>query len=159
MPWTKRDLITSALEEAGLAAFVFDLDESQLVSAGKRLDAMMASLNQRGLQIGYNMASVPGNIDIDADSGLPDCAYELVITGLAVRLAPMFGKVISPDTKAAYSVALNAMMTLAAHPQSVDIPQGYPIGAGYKATPGYFSEFTPDHSSGISAGDQPLEFE
>ena len=159
MPWTKRDLITSALEEAGLAAFVFDLTAEQLQSAGKRLDMMMAQLNQRGLQIGYNMAGDPGTIDIDADSGLPDGAYELAVTGLAIRLAPQYGKVISPETKAAYSVALNAMMTLAAHPTSIAIPADYPIGAGYKSIPGHYSEFAPGAEDQLSAGDQSMEFD
>lgn len=159
MPWTKRQLIESAFEEAGLAAFALDLSADQVQSAGKRLDAMMAGLNQQGLQIGYNMSSTPGNFDPDQDSGIPDGAYELVMTGLAIRIAPSYGKQISMDTRALYSRALDAMKLEAAYPQSIAIPAGYPIGAGYKAKPGYYSEFAPGAEDTLSSGDQPLEFD
>lgn len=157
--WTKRQLIDAAFEEAGLAAFVFDLSPDQIQSAGNRLDAMMAGLNQQGVQIGYNMASDPGNFDPDQPSGLPDGAYELVMTGLAIRIAPSYGKQVSNDTRALYSRALDAIKVQSAYPQNIAIPAGYPIGAGYKATPGYYSEFSPGASPTISAGDQPLEFD
>lgn len=154
MPWTKRQLIESAFEEAGLAAFALDLSADQVQSAGKRLDAMMAGLNQQGLQIGYNMAQP---FDPDQDSGLPDGAYELVISGLAIRIAPSYGKQISNDTRAIYSRALDAMKVQAAYPQNVPIPAGYPIGAGYKSIPGERTDFVPTSSIDISAGYAPLE--
>lgn len=157
--WTKRQLINAAFEEAGLAAFVFDLSTDQIQSAGNRLDAMMAGLNQQGLQIGYNMSSVPSNFDPDQLSGLPDGAYELVISGLAMRIAPAYGKAISNDTRALYSRALNALNVQSAYPQNIAIPAGYPIGAGYKATPGYYSEFAPGAAESVSSGEQPLEFD
>ena len=154
MPWTKRQLIELAFEEAGLATFAFDLTPEQLQSAGLRLDAMMTGLNQQGLQIGYNA----GDADPDADSGLPDGAYEMVIAGLAIRLAPSYGKQISPDTKAAYARGLDALKLAAAHPQNIPIPAGYPIGAGYKQVAGIFSNFVPEQPDSISAGDTTLEF-
>ncbi len=154
MPWTKRQLIESAFEEAGLAAFALDLSADQVQSAGKRLDAMMAGLNQQGLQIGYNMSQP---FDPDQDSGLPDGAYELVIAGLAIRIAPSYGKQISNDTRALYSRALDAMKVQAAYPQNIPIPAGYPIGAGYKSIPGERTDFVPASSIDISAGDAPLE--
>lgn len=157
--WTKRQLLDAAFGEAGLAAFFADLSADQIQSAGKRLDAMMAGLNQQGLQIGYNMSSTPGNFDPDQLSGLPDGAYELVMSGLAIRIAPAYGKAISNDTRALYNRALDAMKVRAAFPQSIAIPKGYPIGVGYKATPGYYSEFAPGATPAISAGDQPLEFD
>ena len=39
--WTKREFITQAFEEIGLAAYVFDLTPEQLNSALRRLDAMV----------------------------------------------------------------------------------------------------------------------
>lgn len=156
MPWTKRQLIESAFEEAGLATFAFDLTPEQLESACRRLDAMMAGLNQQGLQIGYNVSSAP---DPDQDSGLPDGAYEMVMAGLAIRLAPSYGKQISPDTKFAYQRGLDALKVQAAYPQNIPIPAGYPVGAGYKPIPGGYSEFVPPQSDTLSAGDSPLELE
>jgi len=158
MPWTKRQLIESAFEEAGLATFAFDLTPEQTASACKRLDAMMAGLNQQGVQIGYAMASDPTNIDPDQDSGIPDGAYETVIAGLAIRLALSYGKQISPDTKYAYQRGLDALKVMAAYPQNIAIPVGYPIGAGWKSIPGEFNQFVPPSADAISAGNDPLEF-
>ena len=40
MGWTKRQFVTQAFEEIGLASYVFDLTPEQLQSALRRLDAM-----------------------------------------------------------------------------------------------------------------------
>lgn len=157
MSWTKRQLVLSAFEEAGLAAMLFDLTPDQIKSACNRLDAMMANLDLQGVKIGYAMAGYD-TTDPDQDSGIPDTAYEMVITGLAIKLAPSYGKQISNDTRAAYSRALDAVKSLAAYPQSIPIPAGYPIGSGYKSP--LFQPFAPEQTPTIDAGQNgPLELE
>lgn len=74
MGWTKRQLITQAFEEIGLAAYVFDLTPEQLQSALRRMDAMVAGWNSNGVRIGYPLPSSPDSSNIDADSGVPDFA-------------------------------------------------------------------------------------
>ena len=153
MQWTKRQIIQLAFEEAGLAHFAFDLTPDQVQSALLRLDSMMTGLNQQGLQIGYNA----GDQDPDADSGLPDGAYEMAVAGLAIRIAPSYGKQIGASTAAVYSRGLDALKVQAAHPQNVNLPAGYPVGAGYKLTASYAQEFTSSAPDTLSAGDTPLE--
>jgi hypothetical protein len=46
--YTKRQFVTSAFEEIGLADYVFDLQPEQLEGALRRLDSMMAEWNAAG---------------------------------------------------------------------------------------------------------------
>lgn len=156
MPWTKRQIIEMAFEEAGLAQYAYDLSPEQLQSAARRLDAMMTSWNGEGVQIGYNASANP---DPDEDSGLPDRAYQTAIAGLAISIAPSYGKPVAMETKAAYAQGMSMLKIQSAYPQNVPIPAGYPIGAGYKQIPGWHSDFAPPETPSLSAGSTPLEFE
>ena len=48
MGWTKRQLLSQAYEEIGLANYVFDIQPEQEMSALRRLDAMVQSWEQEG---------------------------------------------------------------------------------------------------------------
>lgn len=133
MGWTKRQYVEQAFEEIGLAAYVFDLTPEQLQSALRRLDSMMAGWNANGIRIGWPIPSTADGSDIDVDAKAPDVANEAIYLNLAVRLAPGFGKTLSPDLKpsadAAYSNLLN--QTSAPTPER-QFPNTLPRGAGTK---------------------------
>jgi P22 tail accessory factor len=133
MGWTKRQFVEQAFEEIGLAAYVFDLTPEQLQSALRRLDAMMAGWNANGIRIGWPIPSTPDASDLDVDTKVADVANEAIYLNLALRTAPGFGKVLSPDTKAdadaAYSNLLN--QTAAPTPER-QFPNTLPRGAGTK---------------------------
>ena len=101
MSWTKRQFVVQAFEEIGLASYVFDLSPEQMDSALRRLDSMMAAWNAKGIRLGYPIPGNPQDSSLEEKTGVPDSANEAVYMGLAVRLAPGFGKVVSPDTKSA----------------------------------------------------------
>lgn len=133
MGWTKRQFIEQAFEEIGLAAYVFDLTPEQMQSALRRLDAMVAGWNANGIRIGWPMPSNPDNSDIDADTGAPDIANEAIYLNLAVRLAPSFGKVLSPDTKAGADFAYSNLLNQTSSPTPErQAPNTLPRGAGTK---------------------------
>ena len=146
MGWTKRQYVEAALEELGLASYVFDLAADQIESAVRRLDAMMAEWNARGIRIGYPLPSSPGSTDIDAAGGTPDSAHEAIVTGLAVRLAPSYGKQVSPQTLAAARAAYNTLLARAAYPPQMQLPS-MPAGAGNKGT-----TFTPQPDNPLAVG-------
>lgn len=133
MGWTKRQFVTQAFEEIGLAAYVFDLTPDQLQSALRRLDAMMAGWNANGIRIGWPIPSNPDVSKLDDDARAPDIANEAIYLNLAVRLAPSFGKVVSAEAKAdadaAYSNLLN--QTAAPTPER-QLPNTLPRGQGNK---------------------------
>jgi hypothetical protein len=133
MPFTKRDIITQAFEEVGLAAYVFDLQPQQLEGALRRLDAMMATWNGKGIRLGYPLPSAPNASDLDQDTNVPDAAIEAMILNLAIRIAPGYGKTVSPDTKASAKNAYNQVMARAAIPVEMQLDaMSIPSGQGNK---------------------------
>lgn len=132
MGYTKRQFITAAFEEIGLADYVFDLSPEQLEGALRRLDAMMMEWNAKGIRLGYPIASSPQDADLDTQTFTPDSAWEAVITNLAVRIAPGYGKTVSPDTKMIAKDGLNTLMQRAAFPLEKQLPETMPIGQGNK---------------------------
>ena len=158
MSWTKRELITQAFEEIGLASYVFDLTPDQLQSAMRRLDTMMSELNARGIRLGYSIPSTADAGNIDDDSGIPDSANEEVITNLGARLAPSYGKTLSPDTRSAARGAYMTLLSRAAMPEEMKLPGTIPTGSGNKPWRDG-SAFEPDPESTIqTGGDGDLEF-
>jgi len=155
MSYTKRQLLSGAFDELGLADYIYDLAADQLEMALRRLDSMMAQWNALGLRVGYPLPASPQNSDIDAETDVPDSALEAILLNLAIHLAPSYGKVISQDTrtnaKAAFVVALNR----AAMPDEQRIGAGLPMGAGNKR----LGTFTPEPTDEIiEAPEDALSF-
>lgn len=132
MGYTKRQFINGAFEEIGLADYVFDLSPEQLQSALRRLDAMMMEWNAQGIRLGYPIASSPQDSDLDSDTFAPDSAWEAIITNLAIRIAPGYGKTVSPDTKISAKGAYNILLQRATFPLEKQLPETMPIGQGNK---------------------------
>lgn len=132
MGWTKRQFVTQAFEEIGLAAYVFDLTPEQLDSALRRLDSMVASWNAKGIRLGYPISSSPQSSNLDEETNVPDSANEAIYLNLGIRIAPSFGKVVSPETKSSAKSAYDTLLSLAAMPPEMQLPGTMPSGAGNK---------------------------
>ena len=128
--WTKQQLITSARDELGMGS-AFDAQPEELQTDLRRMDAMVAAWEVKGVRFGYTM-SAPDSSEITADSGIPDGAAEAVYLGLAMRIAPGYGKAISPETRSAARNAYDALLLAAAFPQQQQLRGGMPAGAGNK---------------------------
>ncbi len=158
MGYSKRQFIEAAFEEIGLANYVFDLQPEQLQSALRRLDAMMAEWNAKGLRLGYAMPSSPQDSDLDTPTNAPDSAWEAIITNLAVRIAPGYGKTVSPDTKMVAKNAYNTLLQRATFPLEQQLPGTMPTGAGNKPWR-WDNPFVPIPVDPVDAGpDGPLEW-
>ena len=112
MSWTKKQIITQAFGELGLAAYVFNLTPDELADAQRRLDTMMGIWTSKNIIFTtvYPQPTSYGSGSIDADTNAPDDALEPMYLNLAIRLAPSFGKNPSPDTKAAAKAGLNTLL-------------------------------------------------
>ena len=131
MSFTKRDIVTMAFEEVGLAGYVFDLQPQQLDGALRRLDAMMATWNGKGIRIGYPLPASQSDSDLDEVLGVGDDAHEAMALNLAVRIAPSYGKTVSPDTKAAAKSGFNQLLAQHAKPIEAQLDaSAVPAGAG-----------------------------
>ena len=157
MGWTKRQFVTAAFEEIGLAAYVYDLLPEQLESAMRRMDAMMATWNGKGIRVGYPLPSNPQDSTLDQETNVPDSANEAVITNTAVRIAPGYGKTVSPDTKSIARQAYEVLLSRAAMPQEVQLPSTLPRGAGNRTID--IDPYMPEPVDGLLAGqDGPIQF-
>lgn len=158
MSYTIRQFVTSAFEEIGLAAYVFDMGPEQLASAAKRWNSMLAEWNAKGVRLGATLYSNPDDIDLDTDSNVPDNANEAIITNLAIRIAPMYGKQVMPSTMQTAKRAFDAMLLDFCQPIEMQLTE-MPSGAGNKSWR-WDDAFTPEPGTSLDAGpDAPLEFE
>ena len=134
MSWTKKQLILAALEEIGQGDSEFEATPAELESGLNRLDGMMAEWDRRGIKIGFPLSYTKGESDINGLSNVPTGTNEAVITNLAIRLAPSYGKVPSRETKVTAKNSLNAVLsgTGITTPPLRGLPAGVPLGAGNK---------------------------
>lgn len=159
MSYTKRQFVVAAFEEIGLASYVFDLEPHSLQSALRRLDAMVAEWNGKGIRIGYPLPSSPEQSDLDEKTFVPDSANEAIITNLGIRIAPSFGKTISPDTRSTAKQGYNTLLSRAAAPVELQLPGTMPSGAGTKSWRRYNGPFIRKPIESIDAGpDGPIQF-
>ena len=143
MSWTKRQIIEQALEEIGLASYIFDMTADQFQSALRRLDLMVYSWYQRNIRIGFPLPSNPNDSHIEQQVDTPGTANEAIVLNLAVRLGPSYGKTVPPETKATAKALYEQLLADAAQPYEMQYPNTMPIGAGFKRTDRVFVN-TPD---------------
>lgn len=152
MSWTKEQLIEEAYSEIALAGYVFDITPDEMQTALRRLDTMMATLNGKGIRLGYPLPSSPDTSKLDQDSSLPDWAVEAVYLNLAIRLAPGNGKQLSQDTRNSAKAGYDMLMARAAMPAEQQYKPHLPIGAGNKQWRGLQNTFLPDPVDPITTG-------
>ena len=159
MGYSKRQFVAAAFEEIGLASYVFDLQPEQLQSAMRRIDAMMAYWNGKGIRLGYPLPGSPQDSDLDEPTLVPDWANEAIITNGAVRIAPGYGKVVMPETKAVAKDSYNTLLQRAAMPPEQQLPATMPAGAGNKPWRVYDNPFIRPPVNPVDVGpDGPLQF-
>jgi len=159
MGWTKRQFITQAFGEIGLASYAYDLAPEQLQDALRKLDAMIASWNALGVRLGYPLPSSPQYSNIDAETEVPDSSNEAIYLNLAIRIAPGFGKLVSPDTKSSARAAYGTLLSIAAMPIEQQLPRSMPAGAGNKPWRVYDDPFLRGPVEPVLSGqDGPIEF-
>jgi hypothetical protein len=103
-----------------------------LQSALRRLDAMMADWNAKGIRLGYPLPSSPQDSSLDEETLVPDSAYEAIICSLGIRLAPSFGKQVMIETKTTAKQGYDILLQRATFPLEKQLPSTTPSGAGNK---------------------------
>lgn len=159
MGYTKRQFLDAAFTEIGMANYVFDLQAEDLQTARRRLDSMMAEWNGRGVRLGYPIPASPDDDDLDDATGVPDSAIEAIITNFGIRIAPSYGKSVSPDTKTTAKNAYNMLLARATFPCQMQLPAGMPGGAGRKPCYTYDEFLSTPHDTLDAGNDSAIEFE
>lgn len=132
MGWSKRQYVEQAFTEIGLAGYIFDITPEELNTALRQLDSMMAAWNAKGIRLGWPMPSSPQNSDLDDPTEITDAASEAIYCGLAVRIAPTFGKAVGGQTQFLAKQAYDQLLSLASVPPEKQLPRSMPAGAGNK---------------------------
>jgi hypothetical protein len=159
MSWTKRQFVMQAFEEVGYASYSYDLLPEQLQAGLRRLEALIATWNGKGIRLGYPLSSNPESAELDTATQVPDSANEAVYTNLAIRIAPMVGKTCSPETKQAARSAYMELLSRYTMPPQQQFPSTLPAGAGNKPWR-EDSPFMPPPDDPLLAGnDGPIEFD
>lgn len=125
---TKRALIAQALDEIGIAEYIFDATPEQLESARLRLNRIAAQWDGIGVRVGYNLGG-----GLDDESGIPDTAENCFALHLGIAIAPGFGKAVSQDTKNAAAAAWNALYVARRQMPVAAMPSNMPRGTGQRA--------------------------
>jgi len=141
MSWTKKQIIEQAFEEIGLASYIFDLTADQLQSALRRLDLLVGSWLAKNIRISYPLPTNPQDSNIDQEIDVPIQFNEALVLNLAVRLAPSYGKALTPETKANAKLMYDQLLVEAAAPIEQQYVKTLPLGAGYKRTERVFVDY------------------
>ncbi len=159
MSYTKRQFVTAALEEIGIASYVFDVQPEQLESALRRLDAMVAEWNAKGIRLGYPLPSSPQLSTLDEETLVPDSANEAIICALAIRIAPSYGKQVMAETKTTAKLGYDILLQRATFPLEQQMPSTLPSGAGNKPWRVYDNPFVRPPTDPVTAGpDGPITY-
>jgi hypothetical protein len=157
MSYTKRQFVEEAFAELGMANYTFDLQPQQLDTAMRRLDAMMATWNAKGIRLGYPLPSSPQDSDLDTETQVPDSANEAIVANLAIRIAPQYGKTVAIDTRTTAKLGYDTLLARATFPLEQQFPRTLPLGAGQKPWR-YDTPFMPGPVDPVLAGpDGPIE--
>jgi hypothetical protein len=157
MSYTKRQFVEEAFAELGMANYTFDLQPQQLDTALRRLDAMMATWNAKGIRLGYPLPSSPQDSDLDTETQVPDSANEAIVANLAIRIAPQYGKQVQIDTRTTAKLGYDTLLARATFPSEQQFPRTLPLGAGQKPWR-YDTPFMPGPVDPVLAGpDGPIE--
>lgn len=152
MSYTKQQFVEGALEEIGMASYIFDLTAEQLEAALKRLDVMMATWSGRGIRLGYPLPATPAGSALTQATNVPDSANEAIIANLAIRLAPGYGKQVPAETRTVAKSAYDVLLAKATMPQERKLPSTMPAGAGAK---NWDAPFVAETDETISGGPDP----
>lgn len=156
MSWTKRDIVRQAYEDIGVASYAFDISPEMETAAVRRLDAMMAQWDAKGIRLGYPVSNTSDGSSVEQDSNLPSWAIEAVCSNLAMRVGGTIGKQITPVLSKVAHEGWLQVVTQCARPRErrLDV---MPAGAGNKTTQSQYFIMPEADDSLQSSGDGTLE--
>lgn len=149
MSLTKRQLVEEAYEELALAPNSFNLQAEDIQAGLRRIESMLRTWLNVGVDTGYIFPVTPDYSDPNDESGILDMYDEAVRTNAAIRIAPLFGKAVSNETRVAAAIAYQAMLVPRPVPQ-MQLPRNLPVGAGNRVYGWGREYFRPCLPAGVS---------
>ena len=123
---TALEIINDALNDLEVKSSEVELTTNEIATGIRYLNRLVTSLAANGLQLPYK--KVTNSTD---ETNLPDWAEDLIVTYLAIRMAPAFGIVnINPGLMAAAQQALSTAQSQLVQVQETSFPSTLPCGSG-----------------------------
>lgn len=135
---TIREIIEDAHAMLGIASDQFDLSTAEMQFGKRLLDRMMNQWSVNG-----NVASFSSSSEFDADSGIPEPIVEAVVSNLALKLAPSYGKPVPRELKVSAHAGLQSLRRQRVQVPQMKLPTSTPLGQGNRSS-GYDDVFVND---------------
>lgn len=128
--YTKGKLVEMALEELGIASYVFDIEAEEDVAALRRLDLMVEDWQGNLSALGYVQPATAGTSLPSDLPGIDHSIVRAVILNLALEIAPSYGKLPSGRTIKAAASGFSMVSGKYALPVEISMPNRMPTGQG-----------------------------
>ncbi len=142
----KGEYIQAAYQQIQVSGITSKPTAQEMQVALTRLNGMMLDWENKGLLLGWNV----GTEDVNNESGLPDWAFEAVVTNLGLKLIPIYGKIASKDQRDEASDAYQSITVNCIN--NMEYPDTMPVGAGNQrygySSRRFFVESNPDNCPG-----------
>ena len=122
---TSLDIIKGALKHLGVNAAETPIEAVEAQDGLDDLNDMGAEWEESGFRVGF----VPTD-NVNADITLPRSAHAAFKAGLAVRLAPQYGKQISTALAGVVIETKANLAKFSLGPLDVEFPDTLPVGSG-----------------------------
>lgn len=144
---TAGDVIKYALQQILVQESEADLEPDEYADSIAQLNRMMAAWEAQGIDLGYT--SVDNVSDVVS---VADGALDGIISSLAIRVAPMFGRPIPGDLREWNREAMQAVRLLGQYLPPSEMPYTLPKGSGNYDGVLSDDNFYPDRQSDIEGG-------
>lgn len=132
MATTVQQLADQSLLSIIVAGSESSLEADEMTDYIFSLNRWMSSLVVMGINLGYTPVSSPSDV-----LTVPDGAIDGMISNMAIKLAPQYGGVVSPELRQDAKDGLNVLRNLGLSIRNTAYPSTLPIGSGNTWVNGY----------------------
>ncbi|MEE8207802.1 MAG: packaged DNA stabilization gp4 family protein [Nitrosomonadaceae bacterium] len=136
------DMVNGALRLIGVKPSDATVTGQEMLDGIEVLNDMLIEFENSGITLGFSPIADP------ADTIRVPRGTESAIKGnLAGRLAPEYGKQITPTLAVAISTATDSMLRIVSKPIDTKLPDSLPLGSGNQCTDFEDQRFFPENES------------
>jgi hypothetical protein len=122
---TSTDIVSGALRHIGVRAAESPLTAAEIQDGMEDLNDMGNEWEESGIHLGFT-----SSIDANATLDIPASSLAAFKANLAIRLAPSYGRIITPALANLANISLNALVKSTAFIGDVEFPDTLPRGSG-----------------------------
>ena len=140
MTTTVQQVADSALLNIMVAGSEASLEADDMADFMDAMNKWMAALVALGINLGYtNVTSASDTLTV------PDGAIDGIISNMAIKMAPQYGGVVTPELRQDAKDGMNTLRSLGMSIRNTKYPTTLPIGSGdaWANTPNYYGGTLP----------------